>query len=50
MLAPVKALRNPEVTLSPDELKKIFDPQVFLSRVDYVFKKLEALQFDTERS
>ena len=41
---------DPEVTLSPDELKKIFDPQVFLSRVDYVFKKLEALQFDTERS
>jgi adenylosuccinate lyase len=36
---------DPEVTLTSAELDAIFDPWAFLSRIDQVFKKIEALEF-----
>ena len=38
--------RDPECTLTPAELDRIFDPRAFLTRADVVFDRLEDLSFD----
>ena len=43
-LRPLEA--DPRVTLSSEELDRIFDPWSFLTRVDVVFDRLEDLGFD----
>ena len=40
-----KLENDPECTLAPAELDKIFDPRAFLSRIDVVFDRLETLSF-----
>jgi adenylosuccinate lyase len=37
---------DPRVTLSSDELDRLFDPWSFLTRIDVVFDRLEELSFD----
>jgi adenylosuccinate lyase len=48
---PGKTLRerledDPDCSIAPADLDKIFDPRAFLSRVDVVFDRLEQLSFD----
>jgi adenylosuccinate lyase len=37
---------DPRVTLTSDELDRLFDPWSFLTRIDVVFDRLEELSFD----
>lgn len=37
---------DPEVPLSPEQLDEIFDPWAFLTRIDVIFDRLDALDFD----